>query len=81
MLDQRRALLEDGDARAPVGEDVVVLDPAAALLAHEHARVHALVDLVVADERVAAGVSGEKRAAVVGGATEQCPCGPQQCAG
>ena len=54
----------DGHGRAPVAEDVVALDAPAPLLAHEHARVHALVDLVVADERVAAGEDGDAGAAV-----------------
>eukprot|EP00964_Phaeocystis_antarctica_P164392 scaffold142396_cov133-Phaeocystis_antarctica.AAC.3 len=53
-LDLRRTPPEDGHAGATVAANIVVLDAAAATVAHQNPRVHAHVDFVVADERVTA---------------------------
>ena len=48
---ERGATAADGDARHLVGEDEVVDHRALPVLAHEHARVAAVVDRVALDER------------------------------
>ena len=54
LADERVAAAQDGDAGAPVVRDVVVLDHAAPVVAHEHADALAVGDRVV--QHVAAAV-------------------------
>mmetsp|Transcript_9452 Transcript_9452/g.31429 ORF Transcript_9452/g.31429 Transcript_9452/m.31429 type:complete len:307 (+) Transcript_9452:813-1733(+) len=58
------APLEDGHARALVVRNVVTLDPAAALIRHQHARVQPRVDPVAAHVRVGVGEDGDAGAGV-----------------